>query len=65
MYDETSAALRSEQLKKEMETALYAKERESKKAMDLANQLTENLSKTSTTNKSGRNRSVVIVVVFF
>ena len=66
MYDETSAALRSEQLKKEMETALYAKERESKKAMDLANELTENLSKTSTTNKSGsKNRSVVIVVVFF
>ena len=58
MYDEKSAALRSEQLKKEMETALYAKERESKKAMDLANELTENLNKTSTINKSGRNRSV-------
>ena len=45
MYDEEKSKLRSEQLKKEYENALYAKERESKKAMDLATELTDNLNK--------------------
>ena len=45
MYDEEKSKLRSEQLKKEYENALYAKERESKKAIDLATKLTDNLNK--------------------
>ena len=45
MYDEEKAKLRSEQLKIEYENALYAKERESKKAMELATELTDSLNK--------------------
>ena len=45
MYDEEKSKLRSEQLKKEYENALQAKERESKKAIDLATKLTDNLNK--------------------
>ena len=43
--DEEKAKLRSEQLKIEYENALYAKERESKKAMELATELTDSLNK--------------------
>ena len=57
--DEKSAALRSEQLKLDYENALYAKDRQAKKAMELAIELTGDLDKTSTTNKAGsKNRSV-------